>query len=483
MAGRSVTDSGALHGAQRQRLRQRCAAAAAHVVEPALVREGRLVRMVGMKLEAEGCEGAVGSRCRIISPGASIEAEIVGFADGRLVLMPEGDIAGLQLGARVRPMGDSAAVAVDEQLLGRVLDGAGRFLDGGAAPVCAHQRSLRGSPINPLLRRPIREPLDVGVRAINALLTMGKGQRLGLFAGSGVGKSTLLGMMTQHTAADVIVVALVGERGREVREFVEEILGREGLERAIVVATPADYPPLMRIHGAWRATAIAEHFRAQGKDVLLLMDSLTRFAQAQREIGLAVGEPPVAKGYPPSVFSLLPNLVERAGNAAVGSITAVYTVLVEGDDHADPIADAARAILDGHIVLSREVADSGLFPAVDIEASVSRAMVGIADEMQVTVARQLKELYSVYRRNRDLIALGAYERGSDPVIDRAIVAHEPLRTLLRQPRRARVPMQESLEALAATAVSVGLAGEAAGRDGRVAGSADNAVREHGTGQA
>jgi flagellum-specific ATP synthase len=441
---------------RRARIGARIAALAHRVETPAPRREGRLVRVVGMKLEAAGCDGAIGSRCRVVSPEAVLEAEVVGFADGRLVLMPEGDMQGLRLGARVQPLDDSARVSVDEQLLGRVLDGAGRFLDGMPAPTCSHARNLRGASINPLLRRPIAEPLDVGVCAINAMLTMGKGQRLGLFAGSGVGKSTLLGMMTRHTAADVIVVALVGERGREVREFVEEILGPQGLVRAIVVATPADYPPLMRVHGAWRATAIAEHFRDQGRDVLLLMDSLTRFAQAQREIGLAAGEPPVSKGYPPSVFSLLPALVERAGNGSAGSITAVYTVLVEGDDHADPIADAARAILDGHIVLSRDVADSGLFPAIDVEASVSCAMLNIVDDMQLSVMRALKELYSVYRRNRDLIALGAYERGSDPKIDRAIQAHEPLRELLRQPQQERVSMEDSLRALAQAAVAAGV---------------------------
>jgi len=258
-------------------------------------------------------------------------------------------------------------------------------------------------------------------------------------------------MMTRHTEADVIVVGLVGERGREVREFIEDILGPEGLARAIVVATPADYPPLMRVHGAWRATAIAEHFRDQGRDVLLLMDSLTRFAQAQREIGLAVGEPPVSKGYPPSVFSLLPNLVERAGNGGSGSITAVYTVLVEGDDHNDPIADAARAILDGHIVLSRQVADSGLFPAIDIEASVSRAMPAVASEDQQELARALKELYSVYRQNRDLISIGAYEHGSDPKIDQALRAHEPLRQLVRQSQHKKVAMEESVNDLVSTA--------------------------------
>ena len=414
-------------------------------------REGSLVRMVGMKLEAEGCDGAIGERCRVSCDGAVVEAEIVGFAEGRLVLMPEGEIAGLQLGARVEPLGEHAVVGVDEQLFGRVLDGAGHFLDGRPPPKCSHGVALRAKALNPLERRPIREPLDTGVRAINGLLTMGKGQRLGLFAGSGVGKSTLLGMLTRHSGADVIVVALVGERGREVREFIEDILGPEGLARAIVVATPADYPPLMRVHGAWRATAIAEHFRDQGRDVLLLMDSLTRFAQAQREIGLAVGEPPVSKGYPPSVFSLLPNLVERAGNGLRGSITAVYTVLVEGDDPTDPIADAARAILDGHIVLSRQVADSGLFPAIDIEASVSRAMVAITDDLQMTVVRALKELYSIYRQNRDLITIGAYERGSDPKIDQALQAYEPLRQFLRQAQGQRVDMDTSLRELAQTA--------------------------------
>ncbi len=440
-----------LVGQRDEHLRSRLAALTQNVERPEPQREGSLVRMVGMKLEAEGCDGAIGDRCRVTCPGATVDAEIVGFAEGRLVLMPEGDIAGLQLGARVHPLGEGSSVGVDEQLFGRVLDGAGRFLDGGPPPQCNHSVSLRGKALNPLERRPIREPLDVGVRAINGLLTVGKGQRMGLFAGSGVGKSTLLGMLTRHSSADVIVVALVGERGREVREFIEDILGPEGLSRAIVVATPADYPPLMRIHGAWRATAIAEHFRDQGRDVLLLMDSLTRFAQAQREIGLAVGEPPVSKGYPPSVFSLLPNLVERAGNGREGSITAIYTVLVEGDDHSDPIADAARAILDGHIVLSRQVADSGLFPAIDIEASVSRSMIAIADDMQIAVARALKELYSVYRQNRDLIAIGAYERGTDPKIDQALLAHEPLREFVRQPQSLKVSMDDSFRDLAQTA--------------------------------
>lgn len=440
--------------ARRQRVLESLASLSDAVHAPQPHRTGRLVRMVGMKLEVEGCDGAIGDRCRVVSDSVTVEGEIVGFAEGRLVVMPENEVTGLKLGARVEALGESAAVGVDDQLFGRVLDGAGRFLDGRAPPNCLHTAQLRARSINPLDRRPIREPLDVGVRAINSLLTMGKGQRLGLFAGSGVGKSTLLGMMTRHTAADVIVVALVGERGREVREFVEEILGPDGLARAIVIATPADYPPLMRVHGAWRAMAIAEYFRDQGRDVLLLMDSLTRFAQAQREIGLAAGEPPVSKGYPPSVFSLLPNLVERAGNGVSGSVTAVYTVLVEGDDPSDPIADAARAILDGHIVLSRQLADSGLFPAIDIEASVSRLMLSVVSDQQVAQARALKELFSLQRQNRDLVSIGAYQHGSDPKIDQALAAHEPIRNFMRQPHNQQVTMAESVQGLAQLTTSL-----------------------------
>lgn len=444
-----------------QRLQQRLAALDKQVRREPLIREGRLVRMVGTRLEVEGCTGAVGSRCRIFSEEQrSVEAEVVGFSDGRLILMPEGNLHGVMLGARVRPLGFSHRVGVDEQLLGRVLNGAGHLLDGGAPIIFRQYVPLRGATINPLSRGPVREPLDVGVQVINSLATVGRGQRMGLFAGSGVGKSTLLGMMTQHTAADVVVVGLIGERGREVREFVEDILGKDGLRRAVVVATPADDPPLMRVHGAWRATAIAEYFRAQGKNVLLLLDSLTRFAQAQREIGLAAGEPPVAKGYPPSVFSLMPALVERTGNTQEGSITAIYTVLVEGDDLSDPIADAARAILDGHIVLSRELADSGLFPAFDIEASISRSMVSVVDGSQLQVARQIKELYATWRQNRDLVAIGAYEKGSDPMIDRALEAIGPIRRLVSQPWKEKRTMSQSLQALAETARAAGLGSSA-----------------------
>ncbi len=437
-----------------ERLARRFAGLACGVRAPGLQEEGSLVRMIGIKLEAVGCQAPIGSRCLIFTEGGgSIEAEVVGFSDVSLILMPEGNLRGVQLGARVLPLHTGSVVAVDEQLLGRVIDGAGNPIDGRGPVRCLYSTALRGESINPLNRSPITETLDVGVRAINALLTMGKGQRLGLFAGSGVGKSTLLGMMTRFSEADVIVVSLVGERGREVREFVDDILGPEGLAKAIVVATPADDSPLMRVHGAWRATAIAEYFAQRGKQVLLLMDSLTRVAQAQREIGLAVGEPPVSKGYPPSVFSLLPALVERAGNGLHGSITAVYTVLVEGGDFDDPVSDASRAILDGHIVLSREVADSGLFPAIDIDASISRLMTSIVDPQQLAWAREVKSLYAAYHQNRDLINIGAYQNGSDQQIDRAIAAAPGIRSFIAQAQHAKVDMAGSREALSALANS------------------------------
>jgi flagellum-specific ATP synthase len=308
---------------------------------------------------------------------------------------------------------------------------------------------LTGIPLNPLARAPIDRPLDVGVRAINALLTVGRGQRIGLFAGSGVGKSVLLGMMARYTEADVIVVGLIGERGREVKEFIEKILGEEGRKRAVVVAAPADSTPLMRLHGAWRATAIAEYFRDQGQNVLLIMDSLTRFAQAQREIGLAIGEAPATKGYPPSVFARLPQLVERAGNAGPeqGSITAFYTVLTEGDDQQDPIADAARAILDGHIVLSRRIAESGQYPAIDVEASISRVMHDIVPHAQMQQARQLKRQLATFEHNRDLVAIGAYRAGSDPRIDAAIAMQPAIVDFLRQDLHQRVGFSDSIAQL------------------------------------
>lgn len=416
-----------------------------------MVVEGKLTRVVGLALEAVGCQAAIGGRCKVVGPHGEVEAEVVGFSGEKLFLMPTGDIRGIVPNARVIPMGRASEAAVGDALLGRVLDGAGRPLD-GAGPVHTELRvPLAGRSINPLARRPIREPLDVGVRAINALLSVGRGQRMGLFAGSGVGKSVLLGMMTRFTNADVIVVGLIGERGREVKEFIENILGAEGLTRAVVVASPADDPPLLRMQGAALATSIAEYFRDCGLQVLLLMDSLTRYAQAQREIALAIGEPPATKGYPPSVFAKLPQLVERAGNgdAGGGCITAFYTVLTEGDDHNDPIADAARAILDGHVVLTRRLSEAGHYPAIDIEASISRAMTQITDPTQQAAARRFKELYSTYQQNRDLISIGAYVKGSDPRIDEAVDIMPRLLDFLRQGMDHPISLTDSVHDLIA----------------------------------
>lgn len=416
-----------------------------------LIVEGKLSRMVGLTLEAVGCRAAIGSRCRIETKnGRAIEAEVVGFSGSRVYLMPTGELHGLEPDCRVIPLGKNSLARVGFGLLGRVLDGAGNALDDKGPLKADAQISLNGTPINPLSRKPIREPLDVGVRAINSLLCVGRGQRMGLFAGTGVGKSILLGMMTKFTTADIVVVGLIGERGREVNEFVQKILGEDGLKRSVVVATPADCPPLMRVHGALYATSIAEYFRDQGLDVLLLMDSLTRFAQAHREIALAIDEPPATKGYPPSVFAKLPHLVERAGNANIGggSITAFYTVLAEGDDTNDPIADAARGVLDGHIVLSRSLAESGHFPAIDIEASVSRVMPDIVDGGHMQMARDVRRLYSLYQQNRDLISVGAYQPGSDRRIDQAIDKNPAIVNFLQQDMDEAVDFDNSLDDLA-----------------------------------
>jgi flagellum-specific ATP synthase len=412
--------------------------------------EGVLTRMIGLTLEAAGCQAAVGDRCDVMaSDGTSIEAEVVGFSGDRLYLMPTGDIHGIKPNARVIPRIGAETAAVGPQLLGRIVDGGGRPLDGLGPLHCEDRVRLTGTPINPLARQPISEPLDVGIRTINSVLTVGRGQRIGLFAGSGVGKSVLLGMMARYTSAEVIVVGLIGERGREVKEFVERILGPEGRRRAVVVAVPADNPPLMRLHGAMLCTAIAEYFRDQGKSVLMMMDSLTRFAQAQREIGLSIGEAPATKGYPPSVFAKLPALVERAGNGAVGggSITAFYTVLTEGDDQQDPIADAARAILDGHIVLSRRIAESGQYPAIDVEASISRVMHDIVPHEHTVLARRFRQNLSMYQQNRDLIAIGAYQKGSDPRVDAAIGLAPQMQKFLQQDVQERVDYHSSLGAL------------------------------------
>lgn len=408
--------------------------------------EGVLTRMVGLTLETQGCQAPIGARCDVVTPGGQkVETEVVGFSGEKLYLMPTSDIRGLVPNSRVIPTAHSSAVNVGPELLGRVIDGRGRPLD-SKGPLNTHQiMPLEGREINPLSRTPIREALDVGVRAINALTCIGRGQRMGLFAGSGVGKSVLLGMMTKYTDADIVVVGLIGERGREVREFVQEILGEEGLKKSVVVAAPADSSPVMRIHGAMQATSIAEYYRDQGKNVLLLMDSLTRFAQAQREISLAIGEPPATKGYPPSVFARLPQLVERAGNGDKqgGSITAFYTVLVEGDDHNDPIADAARAILDGHIVLSRQLAESGQYPAIDIEASISRLAPQIMRPEQQEQVHLFRRNYSLYQQNRDLINVGAYQAGSNPEIDQAIRFQPELMNFMSQDMSQAVSLSES----------------------------------------
>jgi len=433
---------------------------------------GRITRVAGLVMEAVGLKLPVGSPCNVPLPnGMMIEAEVVGFQDERLFLMPQSDVEGIVPGTRVYPVEPvrppprtgpisftprrvdehSRRLPVGDELLGRVLDGAGRPLDNLGPLHTERSAPLAVRAANPLGRAPIRDILDTGIRAINTMLTVGRGQRMGLFAGSGVGKSVLLGMMARYTSADVIVVGLIGERGREVKEFIEQILGAEGLARSVVVAAPADTPPLMRLQGAAYCTSIAEYFRDQGKDVLLIMDSLTRYAMAQREIALAIGEPPATKGYPPSVFAKLPALVERAGNGdeGGGSITAFYTVLTEGDDQQDPIADAARAILDGHIVLNRQLAEAGHYPAIDIEQSISRAMHSITDADHQRRSRHLKQLYSRFQRNRDLISVGAYAAGSDPVLDEAIALLPRMESFLQQGIHEQADVSESLRQLTA----------------------------------
>ncbi|MDN2669302.1 flagellar protein export ATPase FliI [Vibrio sp. 14N.309.X.WAT.E.F5] len=405
------------------------------------IASGKLVRVVGLTLEATGCKAPIGSLCLVETMSGQMEAEVVGFSGDNLFLMPSEQITGILPGARVTPVTSESGIPVGMELLGRVIDGVGNPLD-GLGPIYTEQRaSFNAEPINPLARKPISEPLDVGLKAINGLLTVGKGQRIGLFAGSGVGKSVTLGMMTRGTTAQVVVVGLIGERGREVKEFIEEILGEDGRKRSVVVAAPADSSPLMRLKGCQTALAVAEYFRDQGLDVLLLMDSLTRFAQAQREIALSVGEPPATKGYPPSVFAKLPALVERAGNGndEQGSITAFFTVLTEGDDLQDPIADASRAILDGHIVLSREMADAGHYPAIDVEKSVSRVMPQITTEEHVLMSKAVRQVLSICRKNQDLVSIGAYKPGADPAIDSAFTLKPRLDEYLQQKMKETVP--------------------------------------------
>nr|WP_143425929.1 flagellar protein export ATPase FliI [Gilliamella apicola] len=422
---------------------------------------GRLVKASGLVLEAVGLKLPLGSNCYIERQCQgqidAVECEVVGFNAHTLYLMPFESTDGILLGARVYTAQYDLAhfshklLPVGMTLLGRVVDAMGKPLDGKPLPENVEYQGLSSKTLNPLQRTPIHQVLDVGVRAINALLTVGQGQRMGLFAGSGVGKSVLLGMMARYTQADVIVVGLIGERGREVKDFIENILGEEGLSRAVVVAAPADVSPLLRLQGATYATKIAESFREQGLNVLLIMDSLTRYAMAQREIALAIGEPPATKGYPPSVFAKLPALVERAGNDnhGKGAITAFYTVLTEGDDQQDPIADSARAILDGHIVLSRSLAESGHYPAIDIEASISRVMTDLTAPEDEKKSRLFKQLFSSFQRNRDLINVGAYVAGTDPLLDKAITLFPAMQTFLQQGINEHCSYQEAYQQLVA----------------------------------
>jgi flagellum-specific ATP synthase len=402
---------------------------------PLPLKSGTLVRSVGMTLEAHGIMAPLGACCEVVGTGGyRVEAEVVGFADKTLYLMPFNDAVGIGPGAKVRVLRMVDEVELGEGLLGRVIDGRGRPMDGKGAPLTPDRMNIQGNPINPLERGPIHKVLDVGVKAINGALTMARGQRMGLIAGSGVGKSVLLGMLTRFTEADVVVIGLVGERGREVQEFIAETLGPEGLAKSVVVAAPANVSPVLRLKAALRTHVIAEYFRDQGKNVLMLLDSLTRVAHAQREIGLAVGEPPTAKGYPPSVFALLPGLIERAGvgRRGHGSITAMYTVLAEGDDRNDPIVDIARASLDGQIMLSRQLADAAHYPAIDLNGSVSRVMQNVIPTAEMNMANRLRRLWSVYQQNQDLIQVGAYESGTNPDLDAAIALRGPMQEFLRQ---------------------------------------------------
>ena len=396
---------------------------------------GTLVRLVGLRMEARGIMAPVGSSCEVISQdGHRIEAEVVGFNDKTLYLMPMTEPVGIGPGASVRMASDLGTACLGPELLGRVIDGRGQPLDGKPKPACKLRLSLLGLPINPMERGPIDSVLDVGVKAINGLFTLGRGQRLGLVAGSGVGKSVLLGMMTRFTKADVVVIGLIGERGREVQAFIQESLGEEGLATSVVVAAPANVSPVLRIKAAHMTHVIAEYFRDQGLNVLMLVDSLSRVAHAQREIGLAIGEPPTAKGYPPSVFALLPNLIERAGvgRHGHGSITAIYTVLAEGDDANDPIVDIARASLDGQIMLSRKLADAAHYPAIDLNGSISRVMQNLLPPEDLKIAAKFRRLWSLYQQNVDLIQVGAYEAGSNPTLDEAIRMREEMDNFLRQ---------------------------------------------------
>ena len=422
--------------------------------------DGRVSELIGLVVESRGPEASVGERCEIMIPGhrtggPRLQAEVVGFREGKTLLMPLGDSTGIGPGQTVVATGGALRVDLGQGLLGRVLDGLGRPIDGGAPPRVEARRPIDAPPPDLLGRPTIRTPLPLGVRAIDALMPCGRGQRIGIFAGSGVGKSTTLGMMARGTSADVNVIALVGERGREVREFIEHDLGPEGLARSVVVVATSDQPALVRIKAAFVATTIAEFFRDQGADVLLMMDSVTRLATAQREVGLAIGEPPATRGYTPSVFAMLPRLLERAGTAPVGSITALYTVLVDGDDMNEPVADAVRSILDGHVVLSRELAHRHHYPAIDVLQSVSRLAPQLLSPEHLEAGGRLRGLLAAHRRAEDLIAIGAYVPGSDPLVDEARAKMGDIDAFLRQGTHDPYSRDEALGRLLALAGSAG----------------------------
>lgn len=411
--------------------------------------EGRVSKVVGMIAEGDSLGLGVGSLCSIINDhGQEIKAEVVGFKEDKALFMPYGDIRGVSLGNRIIPVSDSPMVGVSDQLLGRVVDGMGEVIDGKGKIEYTHKYNLYGKPIGPMQREPIKEPLDVGIAAINSMITLGKGQRVSIMAGSGVGKSVLMGMMTKHTNADVTVIGLIGERGREVKDFINETLGEEGLKRAVIVAATSDAPPLVRIRGAYLATTIAEYFRDQGKDVLLMVDSITRYAMSSRDVGLAAGEPPTSRGYTPSFFVQIPVLLERAGNVENGgSITGIYTVLVEGDDLNDPVGDTVRSIVDGHIVLSRELANRGHYPAIDILASISRVMRDVSEREHMVFRDKAVNVLSSYRSAEDMITIGAYIDGSDPEVDEAKKLMPKMVQFLRQGVGRKVDMEQSVKGL------------------------------------
>ncbi|MBU0479832.1 MAG: FliI/YscN family ATPase [Proteobacteria bacterium] len=413
---------------------------------------GRVSQVIGMVIESDGPGIPVGSICEVdvYRGGGKVRAEVVGFKGDKVLLMPLGEMRGVEPGSLINLIGDQAEVPVSEAFLGRVIDGFGNPMDGKGPIHSEVTYPLYAAPLNPMERERILEPVDVGVRAINGLLTLGKGQRIGILAGSGVGKSTLLGMIARHTAADISVIALIGERGRELKDFIERDLGKEGLARSVVVVATSDQPPLVRMRGAYLAMAISEYFRDLNRDVILMMDSVTRFAMSSREVGLAIGEPPTSRGYTPSVFSQLPKLLERAGSCqGKGSITGIYTVLVEGDDMNEPIADAVRSIVDGHILLSRDLASHGHYPAIEVLGSVSRCMTDVVSAAQVESAHGFLDLLATYRRSEDLINIGAYAAGSNPKIDRAIGKIDSLNRYLRQRVEEKVTFADSVQPLKA----------------------------------